>query len=325
MAGLAAARTTGRAVRVTRPPVERIASWLVVALAADLLLTRFVVRLAIFIPKGEPWASLSAVVGRVGAAVDALVPIVAILLLGALLARAGERRDASAAIVLGAVGVVAALGLALVVVPATPLVTVAVDVLVAAVAVGAAAGVARSRALSPLARAGSLAVAGSVVLAALARAAVASAGMPGAPAVDPAVAPAIDALGQAAFVLGAALVGLAGLARRGPVRVLPLAAGLAVALLVAAMAARAPQMVGMLLVWSVGLAGAVPVLLVGPALGLAVAGLPALRGAAPRFAVGMAIVLLAGYGLAASGLVLASLLGLVLAAWGSPTGLRRPA
>ncbi|MEX1173109.1 MAG: hypothetical protein WEG56_10920, partial [Chloroflexota bacterium] len=64
--------------------------WLLVAVAADLLVTRFVVRLAIFIPKGEPWAAISAWLGRVGAMVDTLVPILAVLVLASMLSAAGR-------------------------------------------------------------------------------------------------------------------------------------------------------------------------------------------------------------------------------------------
>jgi hypothetical protein len=316
---VAAARTVaaGPAVRagsgLAEPAiVDRLAAWLLGAVALDLVLTRFVVRLAMFIPKGEPWATASAAVGRVGAAVDALVPIVGLLLLAALLVRAGRFGSRAERAVLVGIGVVAAGGLALVVVPPTPGVVLGLDVLVALIAAAAGIRLIGGPGLPRLASAGVAALAAAVALAACARAVGAVVGGP--------AGLAVDALGQLAFVLGAAVTGLAGVASvrwSGFARRRLAVAGVAAGILVLAAGDRAPLMWGALAIWSVGLAGAVPTVPVALALGLAVAGLPILHRWAPPAAVGASIVLLAGYGLAASGLVLAGLLGLVVA--GMPT------
>ena len=52
-------------------------------------MTRIVARLAIFVPKGDPWATASAVLGRVGSVADVLVVIAGIAALGVLLSRPG--------------------------------------------------------------------------------------------------------------------------------------------------------------------------------------------------------------------------------------------
>jgi hypothetical protein len=305
------ARPAVPVARVTAEAVGRISLWLLAAVALDLVFTRFVVRLAMFIPKGEPWATMSAAIGRVGAAADALVPIVGLLLLGALLLGAGRVGGRIERAILIGIGVVAAGGFALVTLPPTPAVVLAIDLLVALIALATGArSLARAR-LPAVASAGLVALAASLALAAGAR--VVGAGSGGSAGL------AVDALGQLMFVLGAALVGLAGVAqlrrpefaRRGLV-----AAGLVAALVVLVAGTRSPLMLGALAIWSVGLAAAVPTPLVALALGLAVTGLPALHRRAPAAAVGASVVLLAGYGLAASGLVLAGLLGLVVA--GSP-------
>jgi hypothetical protein len=297
--------------------VDRLARWLLLAVAFDLVLTRFVVRLAMFVPKGEPWASLGAVLGRVGAAADALVPIVGVLLLGALLLRSGRVGGRLEPAILVGIGAVAAGGLALVVLPPTPIGVLALDALVACLALAAGVRLLRVGGGVPrIALAGLASLAAALGLAAGARIVGAEAGGE--------AGLAVDALGQLAFVVGAALVGVAGAAdvRRSTVgaprvraRRLAAAGGL-VALVVLAGGAGAPLMWGSLAIWSVGLTAVVPTPLVALAAGLAVAGLPGLHGRAPAAAIGASVVLLAGYGLAASGLVLAGLLGLVVA--GSP-------
>lgn len=307
---------------VRRETVERLSLWLLAAVGLDLVLTRFVVRLAIFVPKGEPFASISAFLGRIGAATDALVPIVGFLLLGALLLRAGRSGDRVGAAVLAAIAVVGTGGLALVVLPPTTTVVLVLDLLVVAVAGAAAVGAVRRGSVPRIARLGLFSLAAAVALAALGRAVdLASGGAAMAPASTGVTAgTATAAIGQLAFVTGAALVGLAGLAGAGvggaPRRRL-LGLGLVVALATIAFGLAAPATWRALSIWSLGLAGVTGPLVVGLAAGLAVAGLPALHGRAPSAAVGAAIVLLAGNGLAASGLVLAGLLGLVLAACGS--------
>jgi hypothetical protein len=289
-----------------------LAGWLLAALALDLVVTRFVVRLAMFVPKDEPWASVGAVFGRLGAGVDALVPIVGVILLGALLARSGRLGGRVDRAILVGIGVVAAGGFALVAFPATPTVVLALDALVVVLAGATGARMLRRRGDLPVvALAGLVLLAGAVALAATAR-------ITGA-VWDGAAGLAVDAGGQLAFVGGAGLVGLAGVASlatpgSAPRRTVPLVGiGVLVALVILGAGMRAPLMWGSLAIWSVGLAGAVPGGLVAVAAGLAVAGLPALHRRAPLAAIGASVVLLAGYGLAASGLVLAGLIGLVVA------------
>ncbi len=307
------ARTVGRA----RPQlsftdaeaIDGVARLLLVAVALDLIVTRFVVRLAIFVPKGEPFASASAVLGRIGAATDAFVPIVGILLLAALLVRAGRVGDRLDRAMLVAVAVIAVAGIGLVAYPPTPIVAVVLDLLLVAVAVAAALQVCRAVQTPRFARLGILSLAAAIALAALGR----MADLGAIDSVPPGIA--IGALGQVAFVAGTALVGLAGVVDlvppRAPRRGL-VALGFVMALLVLTFGLRAPATWGALAVWSVGLTGLVPVSATALAIGLAAAGLPALHRRAPASAIGASIVVLAGYGLAASGLALAGLLGLLV-------------
>jgi hypothetical protein len=125
----------------------------------------------------------------------------------------------------------------------------------------------------------------------------------------------IRTVGEAAFMLGAALLGLGGIVllrrpRVGSRRAMAGGAFAACAIILAG--TFAPASWGAILIWSMGLSGAIPSPILALALGLAIAGLPALHRTAPQLAVGAAIVLFAGYGLAASGLLLASLLGLLV-------------
>ena len=307
-----------RAAAVGPDRVDRLARWLLVAVALDLILTRLVVRLAIFIPKGDPWATLSAVLGRIGAATDVLVPLVGLLLLGALLLRAGRRHDRAEQALIVLIAVVAAGGLALVYLPPTPLVAIVLDLVVVAVAIGAGLGI-RGQVRAPrIARLGMVSLAGAVALAATARAVDGVGVVAGLVQGSPSVvgAPVTGALGQVAFVVGAALLGLGGIVamppaavRRGWLAVI----GLAAALSVLAFAIRAPATWGALAIWSMGLPGGIPAPAIAIAVGLAVAGLPLLYRREPGMAVGASIIILAGYGLAASGLALAALLGLVVA------------
>ncbi|MDO8484270.1 MAG: hypothetical protein Q7S35_04930 [Candidatus Limnocylindrales bacterium] len=303
---------------VGRETVDRLARWLLAAVAVDLIFTRFVVRLAIFIPKGEPWATAGAVLGRVGAATDALVAIVGLLLLGALLVRAGRLGRGADRAILVALSVVAAGGLALVYLPPSPAISIVLDLLVAAVALAAGIRVGREGGTPVVARIGLVSLALALALAPLGRLVDLAGLLAGATdgRSEAAAGLAIGALGQLAFVLGAAFVGLGGVVSRRPFdrsshRIAVL--GLVAALVVLSAGARAPAMWGALAIWSVGLGGTVPTAAVALALGLAVAGLPMLYRRAPALAIGASIVLLSGYGLAASGLVLAGLLGVVLA------------
>lgn len=298
----------------TRVTIERLARWLLVAVGLDLVVTRFLVRLAIFVPKGDPFATASAALGRVAAAADALVPIVGILLLGFLLVWAGRAGSLTTRAMLIAVTVVGTGGFALVVYPPTPVVVVVLSLLIGSVALVSAARVGLDRGLAMPARLGLASLGLAVGAAATARALDAS-GIVGSAAWWPDWIGGLTfgVIGEVGFVVGAALVGLAGLrtprTRSRRRAIIGLLAGLAV--LVAG--SVAPVSWATLTIWSVGLTGSVPVPLVAIAVGLAVGGLPAHHERRPSAAVGAAIVLLAGYGLAASGLVLASLLGLIIA------------
>ncbi len=300
--------------------VDRFARWLLLAVALDLVLTRLVVRLAIFVPKGEPLASVAAVLGRVGAATDALVPIMGALLLGALLLRAGHDGGRPERVLALAVTVVAVGGLGLVVLPPTPSIVVVLEAIVMAVAVAAGSRVLRSAPADPLLRVGIVSLIGAIVLASLGR--IADVGVLG----EAPSGLALGALGQVAYVAGAALVGLAGvigaIRTRAPLR-RPLVLGCGAALVVLAMGVGSPATWGALAIWSIGLAGLVPPIAIAIAVGLAVAGLPALHRRAPTLAVGLSIVLLAGYGPVGSGLVFAALLGLLLPR-GEPVAGRGP-
>jgi hypothetical protein len=315
-------QSLSRAAIADADPVDRLARLLLVAVALDLIVTRVLVRLAIFVPKGEPWATLSVGLGRIGAAADALVPIAGLLLLGALLVRAGhagEARRGEAALLL-ALAVVAAGGFALIYFPPRPTVVLVLALLVVAIAVGSAVRV-RDADGPIVARIGLVALATSLAVMAIGQA-VELAGTLGKS--SGAFVLTSNAVGQMAFVGGAAIIGLAGvLDMTKPVqsRRRLLVAGVATAVLVLLAAARVPSSFGAIAIWSVGLAGAVPVPIVAVALGLAVAGLPVLHRRAPALAIGASIVLLSGYGLAASGLVLAGLLGLVI---GSSTARPEP-
>jgi hypothetical protein len=312
-----AARARPRASVADAEAIEWLARLLLVAVALDLIVTRFVVRLAIFVPKGEPLATLSAALGRIGAATDASVPLVGLLLLGSLLVRVGRTGRRREAVTLVALAVVAAGGFALIHVPPRPEVMLILDSLVLAIAVEVAFRVRDTRG-PVVARIGFVALAAAIAFAAIGRAVDLSGVTVGSSNREPggAFTLAIIAVGQLAFVGGAALVGLGGVLdfrRTGPERGRIIAIGVAAALVVLLAALRAPATSGAIVIWSIGLAGAVPAPFVAVALGLAVAGLPVLHRRAPALAIGASLVLLSGYDLAASGLVLAGLLGLVVA------------
>ncbi len=323
----AAARRSPVRVRVARradaspvltvaSAVDRWARWLMIVVAADLLITRFVVRLAIFVPKGEPWATMSSWIGRLGAMVDALVPILGVLLLATMLVRAG-RQGWLIRTLLVAATVVAGSGFMQLVWSPTPAVAIATDLFVVLIVVGVIVALVRRPESAGLGTVASLALAGSVAASAFARlldTAPVALGT-GADPTSGAIGTWISAAGQVAFVAGAVLLGLVGLAGLRPRQALvrALAFGVAVAAFVAVAAWRAAASVGQLTIFSVGLTGVVPAVVIGAAVGLAIPGLIALHRRAPEAAIGGAIVLLAGYGLAASGLLLASLLGLLYA------------
>lgn len=279
-----------------------LARWLLIVVALDLVLTRLIVRLAIFVPKGEPWASVGGVLGRLAAISDVLVPIVGLLLLGALLLQAGRSGDRAEQLILVVATAAAVGGLALVQVAPTHLALAILGLVIVAVAVLAGVRIAGTVGVPRLARLGVVALAAAVAIAAM----------------TPILSGHLHlvAVGQSSFMAGALLVALAGLAdvRQAVTRSWPLivvavvtAAGIMIA------DARAPATFAQLTIWSVGLTGALPTAAVALTVGLAIVGLPALYRRAPTIAVGSATVLLAGYGLAASGLVLAGVLGLVIA------------
>lgn len=295
----------------------QIARWLVLVLAIDLLVTRFVVRLAMFIPKEGPAATISQLVGHLAAVTDTLVPVMGLLLLGMLLALAWRRADPGALVAGALTGLVALGGVLLLVVTPTPAFAAVTGAAVVAAAIVAGTALWRARA-SRTSRLGAVLLAIAVGLTGLRTVLVAwgGAGSGAGPGGSPAIGAA--ALEEVAFVAGAALLGVAGLSSAIRAhdprlrRLLVVGAVVTVVVLVAWL--RSPSQWDALMIWSIGLSGAVPVPIVAMAAGMAVPGLIALASSAPRMAVGAAIVLLAGSGLAASGLLLAGLLGLIVAA-----------
>ncbi|MEX2547632.1 MAG: hypothetical protein WD830_07560 [Chloroflexota bacterium] len=303
---------------MTHDLAGRLARWLLIALAVDLLLTRVLVRLAIFVPKGEPWASVGAILGRIGAATDALVLIFAVLLLLALLIRSGHAGGWAERALLVGVGVLAAGGVVLLFSAPPPTVALGLDLLVVVIAMATGLRLARQSGIPALARGGLVVLAAAVAIAGLSHAFDAWGAIAGLSDVWKAPSTLIlGVVGQLTFVVGAGLTGLAGVIclRRSPQGASrPIALGSLVAAAMLAAAVFAPATFGALAIWGVGLSGAVAAVFVAFSAGLSVAGLPALHRIAPRAAVGSAIVLLSGYGLAASGLVLAGMLGLFIAA-----------
>lgn len=286
-----------------------IARWLLLAVGLDLLVTRVASRLAIFVPKEGGVAVVAGIVGRLGAVVDTLVPIIAALLLAALLFEAG-RGPASwrGRVGLLSVTAIAVMGIAGLVAAPTPEATLAGQVLVLVAAlllVLPDTGADSDR----LADAGRLLLVFALASGALARAGAPAAALLARPfPVDPSLG--LVAAGELAFFAGAAAVGFAGISgatRRAR------AAGLAIAAILVAPALVAPGMTGILLTWALGLTGLLPLPLYAIVAGLAVAGLAGLSSDRSARAIGLAIVLMAGNAPAASGLLLASLLGLVVA------------
>lgn len=300
-----------------RRAVERLARWLLAAVAVDLLVTRVVVRLAIFIPKGDPWATASAGLGRAGAAADVLVTVVGVLLLGALLLRAGRHGGWQDRAPLLALAVVATSGVAHVYLAPTQFVVSVIGVLVIAIAAATAVPGRFGPGVPVVARVGVVALASAVAMAALGDAVQVSGILAQSETGEPGAAGGlmIRTVGEVAFTMSAALLGLGGIILlRRPVVGSRRSIGVGVvAVCVVVLAGTfAPASWGAILIWSLGLTGAIPLPFLALALGLAIAGLPVLHRTVPHLAVGAAIVLFAGYGLAASGLLLASLLGLVV-------------
>jgi hypothetical protein len=286
-----------------------LAGWLLAAVAIDLVVTRLVVRLAIFIPKGEPWATIAEWLGRLGAMTDVIVPIVGVLVLAALLLKAGRGLMTDRLLAVGVV-VVAAAGLALLVAAPSPSIALAVDIVIALIAAGAMATWRPSPVVPRLAALGIVALAGSMAAAALVRALDVA-------AVLPPLGAWIAVAGQGAYIAGALLLGVAGLAgdhvraRSWPVARILFGVGLMVILILAGL--RAPGHVGQIVIWSIGLTGIIPFVVLAVAVGMVAVGVPGVHRRAPAVAIGGSIILLSGYGLAASGLVLSGLLGLLVA------------
>lgn len=279
--------------------------WLLLAVALDLVMTRIVVRLAIFVPKGDPWAAASAVLGRVGAVADVLVVIAGVAALVVLLLRAGRGSIADRLLAL-ATAAVAAAGFALLVIPPTPAIAAVVDALIVVIALVAVTAWRPAPTVPRIAQLGLVALGVSVAAPAAARILTGDL---------PAIGASLVFAGQWAVPLGAAALGVAGLPGHTPRRIWRPAVlgGVVVATFLLVAAWRSPTYTNQLLIWSLGIAGAVPPPVLAIAAGLAIAGIPPLARRAWPLAVGGTIVLLAGHGLAASGLVLASLVGLLVA------------
>lgn len=329
----AVARPATMAAVTSVDAVGRVSRWLLLAVGLDLVVTRLIVRLSIFVPKGEPWASLSAGFGRIGAVADVLVPIVGIILLVLLLARAGRAALIDRLLALG-VALVAAFGFALVWLPPDPAIVSILETVIALVAVGAGLRASTRGHLPTTAAGGVVLLAGSIALAAAARALASASflqagnGIEGAALAQPVLW--LEAAGQFGYVAGGALVGLAGLltglrayrdgvgiatadsADPGRSFLVACAVGLVIAVFTSITASASPLYWGALAIWSLGLSGVIPAPAIGVAAGLAVAGLPSLGRSLPAVAIGSGIILLSGYALAASGLVLAALLGLLV-------------
>ena len=298
--GGAGAPAQSRDDSATWRTVGALSTWLLGGIVADLVLARTLTRLAIFVPKGDPWASIGALLGRAGAAADAMVLLAALLVLAALCRHAGARRSPTELIDVGAIAVVAAEGIALVLAaPVVPIRT-AVDVAVVGVAVGAMLRASTGAATGRLSRAGIAVLASAVALAAVFRATDILA---------------IGVAGELLFLLGAVLAGASGLrlTRMDRLGIASLVAGMLTTAVSIVFSLQAPLMWGSLVAWSTGLSAGPPAVAVGIALGIAVAGLPGLVRERGTLGVSAAIIVCAGYGLAASGLLLAGLLGLATA------------
>ncbi len=310
-----------------------LAGWLVVVLGIDLLVTRLLLRLAIFVPKSELAAAVVDPLGRGGAVVENLLAVLVLVLLAVLvLSAVVASPTASAALsptwrlgLAATIGIVGG-GLLLLAVPPTPLLVVGLGATVATAALlflpAALAG--RNR----LEQVGLGLLALSLVAAGLGR------GLEGLEALLGAIAltrPEADALGgvpvgptllvvggQGAYLAGAVGLGLAGLAtaRQHPARGRWLLLGGSVAVVALAAAVRAPTTSGMLLIWTIGLAGVAPLGFVAVAAGLVVAGLGLAHAASPRRAIGPILLVLAGATPGTSSLLLVALLGLALAGAG---------
>lgn len=346
---VATIRTAGRArassareaaATVSRPSVASAtlvpwtaAVWLAVALAVDLVVTRFLLRLAVFVPKSELAAAVVGPIARLGAIVENLVALLALVTLGLLVGAAVSRGHGPTAfappssavwrIGLAATIVVAVGGLVLLVAPPDPILVAGLGAsLVVAVLGFGPSGLAGRTRLEAL---GLGLLAGSLLATGLGRGLAAGSSLApgvlvsrvGAAAFEPDHAsPALLAVlgGQLAFAGGALAVGLAGLragGRRGTGwRWLLL--GILVSSVALVAVGRAPMTSGMLVIWTLGLSGVVPLGVVAAGLGFVVAGLGHSLTVDRHRALGPTLIVLAGATPATSSLVLAALLGLAL-------------
>ncbi len=306
------------------PASTTIARWLLVAVALDLVVTRLLLRLAIYIPKDPFVGAIAGLVARAGAVVDTALPLLGAVLLASLLLDAGRARALgirTAGLLLAAA--VGAVGIAAIVLPRTPIAvfTGQLLVLVATCLLGAA-----SAGRSLVGVAGAL-LGVSLALGALGRLLAAGEVLAATDLAADSNAALVTA-GELAYLAGAAAVALAGLSalvasrRSARLSVRPaafpavrgwLVAGAAIGVLVVVPAVVAPATTGILLTWSLGLNSVVALPVYGLLAALLVAGTGGLAGK-PAAASGLGIVLLAGNAPAASGLVLAALLGLAVSA-----------
>lgn len=321
--------------------VAVIAGWLVAILVVDLLVTRLLLRLAIFIPKEAAVADIVGFVARAGAMIETLAALVAIAAVLAMLAPgAAPASRTSWRIGVALTAGIGAAGLIGVVTPLTVTTAVIVDGLVVGAALALLIANLRTHASRPL-LVSLVALAASIVLAAAARIAT-NLAVGGVDGLGTLPGP-LTTAAQLAFVAGALAAGLTGLAgglrrRRtvatgietGPSRRSrrpdgPLLAGLAVGLGWASLTFFAPATSQQLLIWSLGLQPVLPPVVLALLAGTAVAGLGRLAagsGSGRLPALGIGLVLAAGHGLPASYLLLSGLIGLGVAALG-PSGEER--
>jgi hypothetical protein len=290
--------------------IPQLASALAVVLGLDLLVTRVLLRLAIFVPKDPAVAGAVELAARAGALVETLAVLFALTLIVLLV----MEPDGSPIRRLGlaCAAAVGASGLMLLAVPISPagLLVIEGAVLGAAVCLGTAVAMAAGQ--TPL-RLGVIALAAALALAALSRM-TSGLGAIGEVQWSGALGSGLATAGAAGYLAGGLILASAGFRARGPARHwVPWAvAGVLVALGLGGLFLIAPRTGGQLLIWSLGLQPILPLPVLALLAGLIVAGVGMLQGRAT----GPAMILLAGYGLTASYLGLAGLLGLALTARG---------
>ena len=294
--------------------------WLLLALVLDLSITRLSLRIAIFLPKGAVVADVVGAFARVGAVVENVLVLVALVALGALFAESGGRAGSAWKAGLVLTAGVAIGGLLSHWQAPSPVVSAALGALTVGAALLLAVPAVRAAARDPYAVA-ILALAGAASLPALAALGGAGAAASGA-ASAPGLGLALTTVGGVVFLIGVVLasaLGVRAIVRPGGPGIAAVgarwvAAGFAIGLALGLAALAAPQTAGLLLIWGLGLPSMFLLPLYGVGAAIAIVGL---RGAwlfRPRLAAGVAVVALAGYGLASSGLVLAGLIGIALAA-----------